>query len=322
MSSVAGGYAGKGAPVTKSQVGYNTFYFSWHDAMEDLTLEQYGRVSKAINDYCFFGKHPDMSEFSAIEKSIYKMSVPNVDSSNAAKMEGKKGGKKSGDARKREKSESSRDEGRSLFGDEIGPSILGATPLEEKNEPPFVSETKAPCGKNRSKGEGDGDGDGEGNGEKICGHFGPPVSRAPEKTKPGEKPPDGQKKPPLSEREPENDHERVEKVYRQNWDRLYAEGRVQTPDPIVNWVQTRRLLSTHFAKKITPDKIIEAINNGLKNDFVMQGGYSLATMLSASVLNGLLNSTGPPTGYGHRSLPPPSLAGKTSLGELGELLEE
>ena len=129
-----------------------------------------------------------------------------------------------------------------------------------------------------------------------------PQSKFPEKTERPETPPDKKtgkagkpKKPPLREREPENGHERVEKIYLQNWDRLYAEGRVQTPDPVVNWGQTRKLLSTHFAKGITPDKIIGAVNGGLKNDFVMRGSYSLATMLSASVLNGLLNSTGPPS---------------------------
>ena len=117
------------------------------------------------------------------------------------------------------------------------------------------------------------------------------------------------KKPPLREREPENGHERVEKAYLENWDRLYRQGAVQTPDPFVNWVKTRSLLKRHFAK-LKPEQIIAAIGNGLKNDFVMRGGYSLSTMLSDSVLNGLLNSTGPPRKV------PPSLAGKKSLGAL------
>lgn len=98
------------------------------------------------------------------------------------------------------------------------------------------------------------------------------------------------KKPRLRDREPENDHERVEKAYLQNWDGLFRSGTVRTPDPLVNWGQTRKLLSGYFRKGLKPEKIIEAVNNGLKNDFVMQGGYSLATMLSSSVLNGLLNS--------------------------------
>jgi len=74
---------------------------------------------------------------------------------------------------------------------------------------------------------------------------------------------------------------------------------VQTPHPVVNWRQVRKLLSAHFAN-LPPGRIIEAINNGLKNDFVLQSGYSLATMLSASVLNGLLNSAGLMPRHRHR----------------------
>ena len=97
------------------------------------------------------------------------------------------------------------------------------------------------------------------------------------------------KKPPLREREPENDTERVEKAYIQNWDTLYAEKRVQTPDPVVTWSQTRALLKAHF-EKLKPEQIIQAINNGLRDDWILKGGYSLATMLSASVLNRLINA--------------------------------
>jgi len=204
--------------MTQNQVGYNTFYFSWHDAMDELTLEQYGRVSKAINDYCFYGKHPDLAEFSAIEKSIYKMSVPNVDSSNAAKVDGKRGGEKS------------RGGG--------APSGNQNARKQPKTTPPLLFFNNTPCEKTTSKGEGEGEG--EGNGEEICGPFEPPFVETPEKTKPVKGPPDKKavgkpKKPPLREREPENDHERVEKAYLENWDRLRAEGKVQTPDPVVNW---------------------------------------------------------------------------------------
>jgi len=152
---------------------------------------------------------------------------------------------------------------------------------------------------------------------KTADLLGPPFFEAPPPPTPDEKPPERAKavgrpkKPPLREREPENGHERVEKAYLENWDRLRAEGKVQTREPIVNWGQTRKLLSARFAW-LPPDKIVEAINNGLKNDFVMRGGYSLATMLSASTLNGLLNSTGPPSGRGNS--PPPNLAGKSLAG--------
>jgi len=97
------------------------------------------------------------------------------------------------------------------------------------------------------------------------------------------------KKPPLREREPENDMERVEKVYLLNWDSLFSQGKVKTKNPIVNWNQTRALLKNLF-KTLVPEQIIRAVNNGMADDFILKGGYSLATMLSASVLNRLINS--------------------------------
>jgi len=98
------------------------------------------------------------------------------------------------------------------------------------------------------------------------------------------------KKPPLRERDPENDMELVEKAYILNWADLYSQHRVQTPDPVVNYTQTRKLLKNHFVK-LRPEQIIQAINNGLKDDFIMSGGYSLGTMLSSSVLNRLINTS-------------------------------
>ena len=128
--------------------------------------------------------------------------------------------------------------------------------------------------------------------------------------------PPARKKPPLREREPENDQERVFKAYLENWDRLYREGAVNTADPVMNYPQIGSLLKRLFtAQKLTPDQITAAIKNGLENDFVMKSGYSLAVMLKDSVLNGLLNSTGPPRGHGS----PPGLAGRKSLGALTSL---
>lgn len=117
------------------------------------------------------------------------------------------------------------------------------------------------------------------------------------------------KEPPLREMEAANDFERVEKVYLQNWDTLYSQHKVNTENPIVNWNQTRKLLKRHF-QKIKVDEIIQAINRGLNDDFIMQGGYSLGAMLAASVLNRLINTT---QRGASGALPPPSLRDKKSL---------
>jgi hypothetical protein len=108
-----------------------------------------------------------------------------------------------------------------------------------------------------------------------------PLPSKPEKTK----------KVPLREREPVNDMECVEKAYLLNWDSLYAQGKVKAVNPVVNWNQTRKLLKKHF-ENLTAELIIQGINNGLNDDWIMNAGYSLGMMLSASVLNRLINGNG------------------------------
>jgi len=137
------------------------------------------------------------------------------------------------------------------------------------------------------------------NGDVPCGSDEPSDKEISSKHKP--------KEIPLREREPVNDTERVEKVYLQNWDTLYSQNKVKTPYPVINWNQTRSLLKTHFIN-LKPEIIIQAINNGMKDDFIMSGGYSLGTMLAASVLNRLINLG---------SAVPTRLADKKSLSGLG-----
>jgi hypothetical protein len=114
----------------------------------------------------------------------------------------------------------------------------------------------------------------------------PGVSENPPSSKP-----EKAKKAPLREREPANDMELVEKAYLLNWDSLYTQGKVKAINPVVNWNQTRKLLKTHF-ENLTAEIIIQAINNGMNDDWVLNTGYSLGTMLSASVLNRLINGNG------------------------------
>lgn len=119
-----------------------------------------------------------------------------------------------------------------------------------------------------------------------CGSGDPPDKKISSKKQKEPKP----KKPPLRERDPQNDMERVEKAYLQNWDFLFSQGRVKTPDPVVTWSQTRKLLKTHFVK-LKPEQIIQAINNGLRDDWIVnKKGYSLSVMLTGSILNGLINA--------------------------------
>jgi hypothetical protein len=57
--------------------------------MADLTNEDYGKLSRAMNDYCFFGKEPQLE---GILKMLFIAFKPNLDVSIKAKIEGKRGG--------------------------------------------------------------------------------------------------------------------------------------------------------------------------------------------------------------------------------------
>jgi len=93
---------------------------------------------------------------------------------------------------------------------------------------------------------------------------------------------------PLRDREPKNEYEKVEKVYLQNWDTLYSENKVKTPNPVMNLGGIRSTLDTRF-KSLSPEIIIQAINNGMKDKWIIENGYSLGMMLSANILNRLIN---------------------------------
>lgn len=73
------------------QVAYTAFYASYHEAMQELSDAQYGRVAKAINEYAFYGIEPSGLK-TKLEKIIFIMAKPTIDTSVSARLNGKKGG--------------------------------------------------------------------------------------------------------------------------------------------------------------------------------------------------------------------------------------
>ena len=96
------------------------------------------------------------------------------------------------------------------------------------------------------------------------------------------------KKEPLLNREPENFLESIEKVYLMNYEKLRKDGVVQSEKPVVNWAAARRLL-TMAIKNYGEEVVFVAVENSIKDDFVVQKGYSLNTILSTGVLSSLIN---------------------------------
>ena len=106
----------------------------------------------------------------------------------------------------------------------------------------------------------------------------------------GEEPPKHKiKKLSLRLREPDNDLEFVEKEYLKNWDKLFNSGKVKTSEPLINWIQSRALLKK-LLEKLKPEDIAKVLAIAAEDNFILSSGYNLSTILSANVLNRLLNA--------------------------------
>ena len=101
-----------------------------------------------------------------------------------------------------------------------------------------------------------------------------------------ENPPSDKK--PLTERVPKNDIEQVEKAYLLNYNALYKQKLLQTEKPIINWGQSRKLTRS-VIDSYGLEAVLLAIERSKDNDFCINKGYSLSTILSAGVLAGLIN---------------------------------
>ena len=96
------------------------------------------------------------------------------------------------------------------------------------------------------------------------------------------------KKPPLMEREPENDCERVEKAYLENYEALRKKGFVSTASPIIDFPKVRRLENEQVGK-FGIGLVVECVRKSKDDEFCVNSGYSLQTILSTNVLNRLAN---------------------------------
>lgn len=102
------------------------------------------------------------------------------------------------------------------------------------------------------------------------------------------------KKESLRNREPENSFECVEKAYIELWDSLYAQKKVNTPDPLITsetWKKIRRLEKGLFDNNIPVEIIINAVKKAAYDNFVINNGYAFDLILSGNVINRLINGS-------------------------------
>ena len=247
------------------------FYRSFAEAIDDLPDNEQLEVYRAIKEYALNEREIDLT---GMAKGFWTLIKPQIIANNRRYKNGMKGGRPP----ERQKPNynqkgTKRKPNNNLNGTEPKPTdIQGENQMGTKRKPNENVNDNVNVNAN-------------GNVNDLSGSGEPPGETRPSKQKP-----DKPKKPPLREREPENDYEQVEKAYWTNWDALYSHKRVKTPDPIVNWGQTRKLLKTHF-EKLKPEQIIQAVNNGMKDKWIMDHGYSLELILKSSTLNSLINAT-------------------------------
>jgi hypothetical protein len=96
---------------------------------------------------------------------------------------------------------------------------------------------------------------------------------------------------PLLEREPENDIERIEKLYLIQYRELFNCGIVQSEKPVINWSISRKL-TKEVIENYGFEKIYKAVEKSKNDKFCIECGYTLTTILSAGVLARLLNKGG------------------------------
>ena len=103
-----------------------------------------------------------------------------------------------------------------------------------------------------------------------------------------EKPVEKKAKTPLLERVPANDLEKIEKVYLENYKQLFEQGVLRMEKPVINWTVSRKL-TNEAIKKYGVDIVLEAVRKSKDNNFCVEKGYVLTTILSAGVFAGLVN---------------------------------
>lgn len=92
----------------------------------------------------------------------------------------------------------------------------------------------------------------------------------------------------LTERQPKNDLEKVEKLYLENYSDLYQKGILKSEKPIINWTASRKLTNDAL-KKYGLEMVLDAVIKSKENQFCVDKGYVLTTILSAGVFAGLVN---------------------------------
>lgn len=97
------------------------------------------------------------------------------------------------------------------------------------------------------------------------------------------------KKAPLSKREPDNDYERIEKLYLLNFHALYLYGRISTNTPVLYYGAIGNFEKSAMTI-VSVENILAASDNAMADDWIANNTYEIQTIRSSNQLNKILNA--------------------------------
>lgn len=117
-------------------------------------------------------------------------------------------------------------------------------------------------------------------------------------------------------KKPEGEHKQVYEHYQKNYDTLFNQGKLQTNKVKIDYGKCGKLLKDIF-KTYKLEDLINVLDRGMNDDWIVSGGYNLSIMLSANQLNKLLNGKPQNQTSQKNNFNKSDLDDKISLGEIG-----
>lgn len=117
-------------------------------------------------------------------------------------------------------------------------------------------------------------------------------------------------------KKPEGEHKQVYEHYQKNYDTLFNQGKLQTNKVKIDYGKCGKLLKDIF-KTYKLEDLINVLDRGMNDDWIVSGGYNLSIMLSANQLNKLLNGKPQNQTSQKNNFNKSDLDDKISLGEVG-----
>ena len=250
------------------------FYSSFYEAIETLPDASYLRLSKAIAKYALYGEEP--TNLQGYEKNIFVLIKPQIDANNKRYEDGKKGkeyGKKGGRPRKNPTG----------VIDKNPTGVIDKNPTGDKTETP---NDNVNVNVNVNDNVNDDDNvnyDLSEDDETELNDKSPSGEGMVEQAQPIINTPHSQQKKMNNTKNYMSVYKDIESYYKNIYTGTFGRA------PIINYGRVRKQIKSILSSGATVEQIKDAISRALADDWVMQGGFNLETILSAKTFNRVLN---------------------------------